>query len=141
MTALRALRPIAIADDDPNDVFILRRLMSKAGVPNPLRVFPDGESLVAHLRTCADRKNDVFPPRLVFLDIKMPRLDGFEVLRWIRSQSAWQTLPVVILSGSDEPRDLKRARELGASRYLIKHPPVDVFLALMAEFPEDAASD
>lgn len=132
MTA-RAFPDIAIADDDPNDVFILRRLLIKAGVPNPLRVFEDGEELVAHLRVCADKKNGESLPCLVFLDIKMPRLDGFEVLRWIRGQSALQALPVVILSGSDEPRDLKRARELGASRYLIKHPPSQLFVSLMAE--------
>lgn len=136
MTATGTNPVIAIADDDPNDVFILRRLLIKAGVPNPLRVFEDGEDLVAYLKVCADKKSDESLPGLVFLDIKMPRLDGFEVLRWIRNQSVLQALPVVILSGSDEPRDLKRARELGASHYLIKHPPPEIFVSLMAEFAE-----
>jgi CheY-like chemotaxis protein len=71
---------------------------------------------------------------VVFLDIKMPKLDGFEVLRWIRKQGDLATLPVVMLSGSDEPRDLRRAVELGATRYVIKHPPPEVIAELMADY-------
>ena len=63
----------------------------------------------------------------------MPKLNGFEVLRWIRKQAAFKSLPVVMLSGSDEPRDIKRATELGATRYLIKHPPPEEFAQLLVE--------
>jgi CheY-like chemotaxis protein len=121
---------VLIADDDQNDVFILKRLLAKAGIDAPLRIFGDGEEVLAHLRALLPA-----PPAastcLLLLDLKMPKVNGFEVLRWIRSQEAFRSMPVVILSGSEEPRDLQRARELGATRYLIKHPPPEVFASLL----------
>jgi two-component system response regulator len=74
---------------------------------------------------------------VVFLDIKMPKLDGFETLRWIRKQEALKALPVFVLSGSDEPRDVRRATELGATRYVVKHPPAEVFARLLEEHSSD----
>ena len=124
---------ILVGDDDPNDVFILRRLLLKAAGPQPVVCCANGEDVVAYLRPFAEKTRTSERVRVLFLDIKMPRLDGFEVLRWVRSQPAIASLPVVILSGSDEPRDLQRARELGATRYLIKHPPPTVFAELLAQ--------
>ena len=61
-------------------------------------------------------------PCLIFLDLKLPRLDGFEVLSWLRNQRAFPALPVVILTSSSEERDRKRAAELAANAYLTKPP-------------------
>jgi CheY-like chemotaxis protein len=69
---------------------------------------------------------------LLFLDIKMPRRDGFEALRWIRQQAALRDLNVVVLSGSDEPKDIARAKELGANRFLTKYPAPEVFAGIVA---------
>ena len=124
---------ILIADDDADDLFLMRRLLAKAGIRNPLVSCPDGDEVLAFLRPAAAGNAKAIQPLVVFLDIKMPKLNGFEVLRWIRKQAAFKSLPVVMLSGSDEPRDIKRATELGATRYLIKHPPPEEFAQLLVE--------
>ena len=133
MAGAQPLGIILVADDNPDDLFLLRRLLAKAGVRNPVVTFRDGHEVVSFLSPVAVSGEKGVRPSVVFLDIKMPRLDGFETLRWIRKQNALKSLPVFVLSGSDEPRDIKRATELGATRYMVKHPPAEVFAKLLAE--------
>ena len=134
MTATAGSGAILVADDDPNDLFVIRRRLNKAKITNPVVSFHDGEEIIGFLRPLAAAGEKSLFPAVIFLDIKMPKVDGFEVLRWIRKQRDLKDVPVVMLSGSDEPRDLKRATELGASRYLVKHPPSDVFAKVIAEY-------
>jgi CheY-like chemotaxis protein len=134
MAAAPTLGVILVADDDADDLFLLRRMLAKAGIKNPVVSLRDGDEVVSFLRPVVSAGNKGVQPCLVFLDIKMPRLDGFEVLRWIRKQSALKALPVIMLSGSDEPRDHKRASELGATRYVVKHPKPEVFAQLLTQY-------
>ena len=134
MATAQSSSVIIVAEDDANDLFLMQRLVAKAGIKNPLMSFRDGEEVVTFLRACTESGYKGILPRVVFLDIKMPKVDGFEVLRWIRKQSTFKTLPVVILSGSDEPRDHRRAAELGANGFLVKHPRPEVFARLIAEY-------
>jgi len=94
----------------------------KCGTPFSLRHAPDGEQAIAYLsgsEAYADREEHPFPD-LVLLDLKMPRLDGFEVLRWIRTNPPTKSLPVVVLAGSSFRADIRRALELGANSYAAK---------------------
>jgi CheY-like chemotaxis protein len=134
MAAKPSPNVILVAEDDPDDLFLLRRLLNKAGVKHQVVTCRNGDEVISFLRGAAANAEKVIRPCLVFLDIKMPKLDGFEVLRWIRKQTALRTLPVVMLSGSDEPRDITRATELGATRYLIKHPSPEVIAELLAAY-------
>ena len=129
----------SFAEDDPNDLFLVRRFLAQAGVKNPIVTFADGEEAIAFLRgTCAaGPREKALRPCVLFLDIKMPKLDGFDVLRWIRKQPALKELPVVVLSGSDEPSDIKRAKELGAMRFLTKYPAAAVFAEVIAKAMRD----
>jgi CheY-like chemotaxis protein len=109
--------------EDSADDFLLFKLASrKCGTPFTLRHAADGEQAIAYLGGAgayADREE--FPyPNLVLLDLKMPRLDGFEVLRWIRTNPGTKTLPVVVLAGSSFRADIRRALELGANSYAAK---------------------
>jgi CheY-like chemotaxis protein len=134
MAGISSLGVILVADDDANDLFLLRRLLGKAGIKNPIVSCQDGDELVSFLRAAMTGGEKATRPCVVFLDIKMPRLDGFEVLRWIRKQSTFKTLPVIVLSGSDEPRDLRRAKELGATKYLTKHPSSEAIAELLKSY-------
>ena len=113
---------ILIAEDDPNDTFLLARAFSKAAVQAPLHFVRDGQEVVDYLQgqnPFADR--DAHPlPALLLLDLKMPRLDGFEVLQWVRRQEGLRRLLVVVFSSSSQIEDINRAYDLGANSYLGK---------------------
>ena len=106
---------ILLAEDSDDDTFFARRCFAASGITFDLQRCADGKELVATLERCGSA-----PPCAVILDLKMPLMDGFETLQWIRQQPAYQKLPVVILSSSGLAQDRNRARELGASEYLVK---------------------
>jgi CheY-like chemotaxis protein len=113
---------VLVADDDENDIKLLARAFHKAGIVTPLRVVHDGEEVIQYLhgdKPFGDR--DSFPmPSLLLLDLKMPRRDGFQVLEWVRRQAGLKRMLIVIMSSSDEPRDIERAYDLGANSFLRK---------------------
>lgn len=120
-----AREPILLVEDDPTDVLMIRRALSKAGVANPVHVVSDGDAAVAYLSGAepyADRARYPFP-LLAILDLKLPRRSGHEVLAWLRAEPVLRRLPVVILTSSRASIDLERAYDLGANSYLVK--PVD----------------
>lgn len=116
------LRPVLILDDDPDDGFLTRRLLLKAGIKNPIITMDCGEHAKAFLRTVG---YGATAPCAVFLDIKMDGKNGFDVLAWARKQQALSETSIYIMSGSDEPSDMLRATQLGATGYIVKHPTAD----------------
>ena len=116
---------ILLADDRDDDVFLIRRAFLKANIINPLFVVRDGEEAMHYLAGEGKYSNrDEYPlPDLLLLDLKMPRMDGFEVLRWVREQAGLKALRVVVLTSSDEVRDVNAAYQLGANSFLVK--PID----------------
>jgi CheY-like chemotaxis protein len=113
---------ILIAEDDPGDAFLLERAFSKSGFTFSLTFVHDGQEAIDYLSGIgrfADRTK--YPiPDLLMLDLKMPRMDGFEVLQWLRHQPGLSRMLVIVLTSSDQTRDVNRAYELGANSYLVK---------------------
>src|SRR5438128_10407443 len=105
--------PVLIAEDDPNDVFLLRRAFKKAGLANPLVVVHNGQEAIDYLGgegTHANRREENFPA-LLFLDLKMPLMDGFDVLAWLRTRPHTDTLPVSSVTGSNREQDSRQGPE------------------------------
>lgn len=119
---------LLLVEDNEDDVFLLRRAMKKAAMDVPIQVVTDGQQALDYLEGSGPYSDRVqYPlPALVFLDLKLPYVHGFEVLSWIRRHSEFKNLPVFILTSSPEERDRKRADELGAKAYLVKPPTADV---------------
>jgi CheY-like chemotaxis protein len=115
-------KTILLVDDSPDDVLLIRLALARAGITHKIVVVPDGEKAILYLRgepPFADRL--IFPmPKLILLDLAMPRISGFEVLEWIRHQPELSHMPVVVLSGSALVADSKRAYELGATSFVTK---------------------
>jgi len=113
---------ILLVEDDTNDVFFMRRAFKEAGILNQVQVAQDGRAAIDYLSgggRYADR--DQFPlPRLVLLDLKLPRVMGLEVLKWIREQPVLNGVIVIILSSSQIGRDIDTAYRLGANAFLVK---------------------
>ena len=114
-----------LVDDSEDDVMLVRRAFAKAKIVNPLQVARTGEEALEYLSGTGRYSDRVeYPlPSLVLLDLKMPRLSGFDVLRWIRLQPGLSALRVVVLTSSDDIRDLNAAYQMGANSFLVK--PVD----------------
>jgi len=114
--------PILLAEDDRNDIFLMRRAFDSAGYLNPLCVVHNGQEVVDYLEGAGQfSQRDKFPlPGLVLLDLKMPLMDGFDVLAWLRGHPRFDTLPVVVLTASKLDEDVKRSRELGVYDYRVK---------------------
>ena len=116
---------VLLVEDDLNDVFLVKRAFKKARIQNPLQIVTDGQEAMLYLQgegKYADRQ--AYPlPKLVVMDIKMPRRTGFEVLEWVKHDGPLRRIPIVIVSSSDNPDDINRAYEFGANAYMVK--PVD----------------
>lgn len=121
---IREVRTILLVEDSPADAEMTVDALREARIANPIVHVEDGVEALDYLNSRgahADRRDG--QPVVVLLDIKMPRLDGIEVLKEIRGNPATRTLPVVILSSSREERDLAASWDLGVNAYVVK--PVD----------------
>ena len=125
---MTALRTILLAEDSPADAEMAIDALREANLANPIVHVEDGvEALDYLLRRgkYTDRKDP--DPAVLLLDIKMPRMDGLEVLKHIRSDEKLKHLPVVILSSSREESDLARSWDLGVNAYVVKPVDIDQF--------------
>ena len=123
---------ILLVEDREDDVIMLRRSFQKAGITNPMQVVRDGEEAIYYLSGTEKFSDRVeFPlPELILLDLKMPKLDGFEVLRWIRSQRSFSGVRVVVLTSSESIKDVNLAYSLGANSFLVKATNFSDFVEL-----------
>ena len=130
---------VLIAEDNEDDAFLLERAFRSIGLKNPIQIVADGEQVIAYLQGAdkfADRQNYPFPS-VVFLDLKMPRKDGFDVLEWLRDHPECHVMPTMIFSSSSDPADITRAYQFGANAYLVKPgsmPELEVFLKRAFDF-------
>ena len=113
---------ILLVEDDDEDIFLLRRAFRNARIANPLVEVRDGQAAIQYLSgegAYADRTR--YPiPFLILLDLRLPKLSGFEVIAWMRDQPQLANLVVVVLTASDHVPDVTKARDLGANSYLVK---------------------
>lgn len=143
-----SLRTILLAEDNVKDVELTLEALSEHNLANQVVVVKDGVEALEYLRYEGNYKQrKQGNPAVILLDIKMPRMDGIEVLKVIRSDDKLRTIPVVILTSSREEPDLKKCYEIGVNAYVVK--PVDfrnfidaikqigVFWALLNELPPE----
>jgi CheY-like chemotaxis protein len=118
---------ILVAEDNPDDVFLLRHAFKKAGASSNLHSVNDGMEALAYLKgqdRFSDRKANPFPD-LLLLDINMPRMNGLEVLEWIRGNPQCSRLIVYMLTASSRESDVQRAHDLRANAYIVKPTRLD----------------
>ena len=133
-------RTILLVEDNDDDVFVMKRALKFAQITNPLHIATDGQQALDYLSGAGEFGNrDRYPlPFIIFLDLKLPYIHGFEVLEWMRLHPEVSRIAVVVLSSSPEEKDQERASLLGAKSYLVKPPTPDglkdVFSSLMSHW-------
>lgn len=128
------LRPILLAEDNPNDVELTLTALHSLNLANEIVVVNDGAQVLDFLR----RQNSfssrpALAPAVILLDLKMPRVDGLEALQQIRADPALRMLPIVILTSSREESDLVKGYELGANAYVVKPVDFDQFISAISQ--------
>lgn len=125
--------PLLLVEDNEDDVFIFQRAYRRAGLSLPIQVATDGQEAIDYLAGAGRYMDRVAHPlpAMIFLDLKLPRRSGHDVLAWIAAQPDLPALPVIVLTSSAELRDLKRSRELGALHYLVKPPSPEALAELV----------
>ena len=143
---------ILLVEDDEGDILLLRRAFRNARIANPLIEVRDGQAAIQYLSGDGDfAERTRYPlPFLILLDLRMPKLSGFEVLAWIRDQPELAELIIVVLTSSDHVPDVTKAHELGANSYLVKPGTFDELVEmvkrihgrwlLVDRFPTDSPS-
>lgn len=132
------LRPLVFVEDDHDDRELIELLVRKSGVPHPIQKFGCGADFMQHLKTLL-RKSAAILPLVIFLDLALPDMAGLDLLQWIRSEPACDAISVVVLAGSENPEDIKRASHRGAQCFLAKYPQPSVFRRVVSEAMEVAA--
>ena len=114
---------LLLVEDSEDDAFFFRRTLQRSGAACALRHVTDGAQAIEFLRKASNGEGEGLP-QVIFLDLKMPVVNGFEVLEWMQTQVFPTELQAIVLSGSEHQDDRERAARLGAAEYLVK--PVKV---------------
>ncbi len=129
---------LLLVEDNEDDVFLMQRAFDKSKLTCALRVAPDGQEAIDFLSGAgpfSDRERHPLPIA-IFLDLKLPYIHGFEILKWIRQNAETRDIPVFILTSSPEERDRRQAIELGAQDYLVKPPNAQTLLNVITPLLE-----
>lgn len=113
---------VLLAEDEEDYVLLVQRAFAEAKIPNPLYVVSNGQDLMSYLKGDGQYANrEEYPlPELLLLDLKLPRFSGLEAIGWIRSQPGLQGLRILVLTSSEQIRDVNDAYRLGANSFLVK---------------------
>jgi len=124
---------ILVIEDDPNDQELIMRVLKKHNMANQMILLKDGAEALDFLFPKNKERREIDHPKVILLDLKLPKVDGLEVLRRLKSDEFTKKIPVVILTSSKEERDLSSAYELGVNSYVTKPIRFEEFAKVVSD--------
>jgi hypothetical protein len=124
----QTLRPILLIEDNPMDVDLTRRAFARRKILNPIEIARDGEEALEYFSHWVSGNH---LPIVILLDLKLPKIDGLEVLHRIKTHPFFRSIPIVVLSTSTEDRDIQIAYREGANSYIVKPVDFDTFIQVV----------
>lgn len=126
---------ILLVEDSPQDAELITRAIRRQNIANPLTVLEDGEAALDFMfcRGAYSKRDISKPPKVILLDLKLPKVSGLEVLAALKADERLRPVPVVIVTSSREDPDVKRAYALGANSYVVKPVRSDEFIEAMSK--------
>ena len=125
-------QPILLVDDSPDDIMIAKRAFKECAIRNKVYVTYDGDEAIQFLRKEGKYKG-VPTSGLVILDLNMPKVDGFEVLKTIKGDDKLKSIPIIVLTSSSRPEDIERAYQLGCNSFIVKPVSFEDFVEAVME--------
>ena len=132
MVVTRESLRVALIENDPDDLFFLERALDKAGFSRPLIHLQDGMEAMNYFSTL--EAPDAILPDIVLTDLKMPRMDGVDLLQWLRAHARLKELPVIVLTSSNESVDLRATTRLGIYKFLTKQVRYENVISALNQF-------
>lgn len=125
---------VLLVEDNPRDAELIIRTLEKNSLANHLYLVEDGAQALDFVfcRGEYSQRDSIQPPKVILLDLKLPKLDGLEVLRAIRSDERTRAIPVVVVTSSAEDPDIKAAYDLGANSYVVKPVGFEAFVEALS---------
>jgi len=130
MKPMNSEKPIFLVEDNPVDIDLTLRAFKKNNLTNNIEIARDGEEAMNWIKKWDE---GAAVPIVILLDLNLPRYSGLEVLKEIKSHPEYKTIPVIILTTSDESSDIRTAYELGANSYIVKPVELDKFIEVAAQ--------
>jgi CheY-like chemotaxis protein len=126
---------VLLVEDNPRDVRLTQRAFVQTGLPHELRVVRDGDEALRYLRREGSYKDPSISPRpdVILMDLNLPRMSGHEVLDCLKQDTRFKQIPVIVLTTSGRPDDVRLAYEAGANAYLLKPVEFARFTEIMAQ--------
>jgi two-component system response regulator len=134
---MRPATHVLIAEDDENDRYLISRTFTKNPTPLSIAFARDGQEAIEYLGALLPGS----APKLLLLDLKMPRMDGFRVLEWLQTHPGARPERIVVLTSSVDPRDAQRTRELGADLYVVKPHDAREYIRMTRGIVDEVRSD
>ena len=120
---------ILVAEDDEGHAGLIRKNLARAGIANQLLHFKDGQAIVDFLfRLGEGSHRQIGVPYVLLLDIRMPKLDGTEVLKLLKADEELRKIPVIMITTTDDPREVEKCHAIGCSNYITKPVDYDAFV-------------
>ena len=120
---------IILAEDDEGHATLIKRNLKRSGLLNEIIHFKDGQETLDFLNNVKDKNGKNNLPSLLLLDIKMPKINGIEVLRQVKQDPSLKRMPVIMITTTDDPREIATCHELGCSNYITKPIDYDKFVS------------
>jgi CheY-like chemotaxis protein len=133
--ALNSNYPFLLVEDNPDDIMLMKRAFAKGHINNKLYIAKNGEEAIDFFKKRGKFK-DAPTPALVLLDLKMPKLNGFEVLKVIKSDHNLRSIPIVVLTSSEMEKDIEEAYRIGCNSYIVKPVNFESFIKTIIEIKE-----
>jgi len=124
--------PILMAEDNQDDIIITKRAWKKGQIKNDLYIVSNGEEALDFIFKRGNY-TDVPTPAIMLLDLKMPRMDGFEVLEYIKKSEQYKKIPIIVLTTSNREQDIQKAYNLGCNSYIVKPVNFENFIKSVIE--------
>ncbi len=119
---------VIIAEDDEGHAALIKKNLRRSGITNPILHFLDGQETLDFLFKKCEGKEEIEGTFLVLMDIRMPKVDGVEVLRRIKSDDKLKRMPVIMITTTDDPREIQKCHHIGCSNYITKPVDYDKFV-------------